>query len=37
MAEKKLSGEVYYPSEEIIKSAHAKCKQLYESAEKNYQ
>ena len=36
MAEKKLSGEVYYPSEEIIKSAHAKCQQLYESAEKDY-
>ena len=36
MTEKKLSGEVYYPSEEIIKSAHAKCQQLYESAEKDY-
>lgn len=36
MAEKKLSGEVYYPTEEIIKSAHAKCQQLYESAEKDY-
>jgi acetyl-CoA synthetase len=36
MAEKKLSGEVYYPSEEIIKNAHAKCQQLYDSAEKDY-
>ncbi|HSW54744.1 MAG TPA: acetate--CoA ligase [Ignavibacteriaceae bacterium] len=36
MADHKLSGEVYYPSEEIIKSAHAKCQQLYESAEKDY-
>ncbi len=36
MADKKLSGEVYYPSEEIIKSANAKCEQLYESAEKDY-
>ena len=36
MAEKKLSGEVYYPSEGIIKSAHANCKQLYDSAEKDY-
>jgi acetyl-CoA synthetase len=36
MAEQKLSGEVYYPTEEIIKSAHAKCQQLYESAEKDY-
>ncbi len=36
MAEHKLSGEVYYPSEKIINSAHAKCQQLYESAEKDY-
>jgi acetyl-CoA synthetase len=36
MAEKKLSGEVYYPSEEIIKSAHAKCEKLYASAENDY-
>jgi acetyl-CoA synthetase len=36
MADKKLSGDVYYPSEEIIKSAHAKCEQLYDSAEKDY-
>ena len=36
MADHKLSGEVYYPTEEIIKSAHAKCQQLYESAEKDY-
>ncbi|MBE0571318.1 MAG: acetate--CoA ligase [Ignavibacteriaceae bacterium] len=36
MAEQKLSGEVYYPTEEIIKSAHAKCEELYKSAEKDY-
>ena len=36
MVDQKLSGEVYYPTEEIIKSAHAKCQQLYESAEKDY-
>ena len=36
MAEKKLTGEVYYPSKEIIKSANAKCEQLYTSAEKDY-
>ena len=36
MAEKKLSGEVYYPSEEIINNANAKCEQLYQSAEKDY-
>lgn len=35
MTDQKLSGEVYYPTEEIIKSAHAKCQQLYESAEKD--
>jgi acetyl-CoA synthetase len=36
MAEQKLSGEVYYPTEEILKSAHAKCQQLHDSAEKDY-
>jgi acetyl-CoA synthetase len=36
MSEKKLSGEVFYPSEEIIKSANAKCEQLYSAAEKDY-
>jgi acetyl-CoA synthetase len=36
MEQQKLSGEVYYPSDEIIKSAHAKCQQMYESAEKDY-
>jgi acetyl-CoA synthetase len=36
MAEKKLSGEVYYPSKEIINSAHAKCEQLYDTAERDY-
>ena len=36
MAEKKLSGDVYYPSKEIINSAHAKCEQLYDTAERDY-
>jgi len=36
MSEKKLTGEVYYPSEEILKNAHAKCEQLYDFAEKDY-
>jgi len=36
MAEQKLTGEVFYPSEEIVKNAHAKCQQLYHSAEKDY-
>ena len=36
MADKKLSGDVYYPSEELIKSANAKCEHLYTSAEKDY-
>jgi acetyl-CoA synthetase len=36
MAEQKLSGEVYYPTEEIIKSAHAKCEEIYKSAETDY-
>lgn len=36
MSDKKLIGDVYYPSNEIIKSANAKCEQLYASAEKDY-
>ena len=36
MADKKLTGEVFYPSAEIIKNANAKCEQLYEAAEKDY-
>lgn len=36
MADKKLTGEVYYPSEELIKTANAKCQQLYDFAEKDY-
>ncbi len=35
MAEKKLTGEVYYPTKEIINYAHAKCESLYSSAEKD--
>lgn len=36
MTEKQLSGEVYYPSEEILKNANAKCQKLYSFAEKDY-
>jgi len=36
MAEKKLSGEVFYPSKEVIEGANAKCKQLYEIADKDF-
>jgi len=32
MAEKKLSGEVFYPTDEVVKYANAKCERLYESA-----
>lgn len=35
MAEKKLTGEVYYPTKDIINYAHAKCESLYSSAEKD--
>ena len=35
MAEKKLTGEVYYPTREIEEYAHAKCESLYKSAEKD--
>jgi acetyl-CoA synthetase len=36
MTEKKLSGEVFYPSKEVINNANAKCEQLYDFAEKDY-
>ena len=36
MAEKKLTGEVFHPSDEVIKNANAKCQQLYDYAEKDY-
>ncbi|MCL5070403.1 MAG: acetate--CoA ligase [Actinobacteria bacterium] len=36
MTEKQLSGEVYYPSEEILKNANAKCQKLYSFAENDY-
>jgi acetyl-CoA synthetase len=35
MGEQKLSGEVFYPTKEIMDYAHAKCKSLYSSAEKD--
>ena len=35
MAEKKLIGDVYYPSKEIMDYANAKCESLYASAEKD--
>jgi acetyl-CoA synthetase len=36
MSEQKLSGEVFYPSNEVIENANAKCRHLYESAEKDF-
>ncbi len=33
MSEQQLTGDVYYPSKEIIKHANAKCDKLYEAAE----
>lgn len=35
MAEKKLTGEVFYPTKEIMDYAHAKCESLYKAAEKD--
>ena len=35
MAEKKLTGEVYYPTKEIMDYANAKCESLYQSAQKD--
>ena len=35
MAVKKLSGDVYYPTKEIMDYAHAKCESLYKFAEKD--
>lgn len=35
MGEQKLSGEVFYPTKEIMDYAHAKCEGLYVSAEKD--
>lgn len=33
MAEQNLSGDVYYPTEEVINHANANCEELYSSAE----
>ena len=32
MSEKQLTGEVFYPSKELLKFANAKCEKLYEAA-----
>ena len=37
MSEKKLSGDVYHPTEEVIDNANAKCDELYNFAEKDYE
>ena len=37
MSEKKLSGDVYHPTEEIINNANAKCDELYNFAERDYE
>ena len=34
MPEKQLSGEVYYPKQQVIDHAIAKCEALYEFARK---
>jgi acetyl-CoA synthetase len=37
MSEKQLSGDVYHPTEEVLNHANAKCNELYNFAEKDYQ
>ncbi len=37
MAKQKLSGEVYYPTDEIVKYSNADCNKLYKSAEEDYE
>ncbi|MCH7721967.1 MAG: acetate--CoA ligase [Bacteroidetes bacterium] len=37
MSEKKLSGDVYHPTEEVINNANAKCDELYNFAERDYE
>ncbi len=37
MSEKKLSGDVYHPTEEVINHAIAKCDELYNFAERDYE
>ena len=37
MLEKKLSGDVYHPTEEVINHANAKCDELYDFAERDYE
>ncbi|MFB3055543.1 MAG: acetate--CoA ligase, partial [Ignavibacteriaceae bacterium] len=36
MPAKKLSGDVYHPTEEVINNANAKCDELYSFAERDY-
>ncbi|MGB5894042.1 MAG: acetyl-coenzyme A synthetase N-terminal domain-containing protein, partial [Ignavibacteriaceae bacterium] len=37
MPAKKLSGDVYHPTEEVINHANAKCDELYNFAERDYE
>lgn len=37
MSEKQLSGEVFYPSKQVIKNANAKCDKIYKFAEEDYE
>jgi acetyl-CoA synthetase len=37
MSEKKLSGDVYHPSEKVINYANAKCDELYNFAKEDYE
>jgi len=33
MSNLNLTGEVYFPSNEVLKHAHAKCNEIYKPAE----
>jgi acetyl-CoA synthetase len=37
MPDKKLTGDVFHPTEEVLNHANAKCDELYDFAEKNYE
>jgi len=37
MAENNLQGDVYYPTEQVINHANAKCDELYNFAQNDYE
>ncbi len=37
MPDEKFSGDVFYPTEEVINHANAKCDELYNFAEEDYE